>query len=243
MKSNKLRSPVYVIFFLLAFLFSFLLIGYQAYNGVVDFVKAKDLGLDAMKDFLTAMGVGLGLTLGGLILIIAFLTGVFAKSRPVILLASLFSLLVFLLSGIVNIFGSDFALYRDTLLSLEYWKTAFSSGFDGLADPCLLLGFALTFLFAFFMVCLRYEGPRSAFSVVLGILAFVFGLAGTGICLPYSSLIEDPSSLSNLETVFDLLSRFAPALMGIAVLGLSCYRPKQIPVELFGGNDSKAIRI
>lgn len=241
MKSNKLRSPVFIFFFFLAVLLSFLLLGYQAYEQTVDFVNAKNFALDPLLDFLKSSGVVLGLTLGGLLFLICFFTGVFAKSRPVILLSSLFCLLVFLASGVVFLFGSNFDSYNTSLLSLDYWKAAFTSGFAGLSDPCLLIGYALTFLFAFLMVCLRYEKSRSSFSVVIGILAFVFGLAGTALSLPYKELIDNPQVLKEIDGVFSLLSYFAPALMGIAVLGLACYRPKQIPVEL--ASEPNVVRI
>lgn len=241
MKSNKLRSPVFIFFFFLAVLLAFLLLGYKAYGETVDFLKAKQFALDPLLDFLKASGIGLWLTLGGILFLICFFTGVFAKSRPVILLSSLFCLLVFLASGVVLLFGTNFDTYNTTLLSLDYWKSAFTSGFAGLSVPCLLIGYVLTFLFAFLMVCLRYEKSRSAFSVVIGILAFVFGLAGTALSLPYKQLIDNPETLKELDVIFNLLAYFAPALMGIATLGLACYRPKQIPVELAA--EPKVVRI
>lgn len=230
MVSNKLRSPVYLLFATLASLMFLAVIGYLAFEHIVDAVSdprlqpGQALSIDVLYGIFGNAAFYSAITLFGLVCLISMLIGAFAKSSPVILCSSVFLGLAGAMSAVVYFVGFDFA-------SLSKIFDFSSVSLSSLRIPGYLIGYGAVLLFGLFTIIACNASGRSPLSVALGVIAFIAGLAATGLFIPYQELIKDFESFIRLDGLFLLFIALLPTLSGIAVLGLSCYRAKAIYEE------------
>lgn len=230
MVSNKLRSPVYLIFATLASLMFLAVIGYIAFEHIVDAISdmrlqsGEPITINLLYEVFGNAAFSSAIALFGLVCLVSLLIGAFAKSSPVILLSSLFLGVSGAMSVAVYFVGFDFA-------SLSKIFDFSSVSLSSLRTPGYLIGYGAVLLFGLFTIIACNASGRSPLSVTLGVIAFIAGLAATGLFIPYEELIKDFESFIRLDGLFLLFVALLPTLTGIAVLGLSCYRAKAIYEE------------
>lgn len=231
MKNNKLRSPVYLIFLVLAMAVGFAGLSLILKDAIVDIVNGwptDSTTWDYMLELFMPLCISASIALTALVLLFFALVGAFAKSGAVILSTSL---CLSLLSSTVSVYSIGKAIGFD-FLDFQTIADAFASGDFSLMQPILFFGTAILLGFiAFIALIVCYNRPRGGASIALGIICFVLGLATTAIGIPYLDIIDDPSAYTELSVLLAMLPYLMPALLGIALLGLGCYKPKEVKQE------------
>lgn len=231
MKNNKLRSPVYLIFLVLAMAVGFAGLSLILKDAIVDFVNGwptDSATWDDTLELFMPLCISATIALMALVLLFFALVGAFAKSGAVILSTSL---CLALLSSTVSVYSIGKAIGFD-FLDFQAIADAFSSGDFSLMQPILFFTMAILLGFvAFIALIICYNRPRGAASIAFGIICFVLGLATTAVGIPYLDIIDDPSAFIELSVLLAMLPYLMPGLLGIALLGLGCYKPKEVEQE------------